>query len=249
LIHTMPCLAVIIPMHNEEANAERCVRAVCDVLLKTAPSLRLFVIDNASSDSTGTILHRLDSEGLPLTTLHESEKGYGAAVRAGLRCALASGFDFGLVMDSDLTNDPTLIPEFLRAVATDRYDVVKASRYIPGGGMEGVPFHRQLVTIVGNWLAARLFAMGIKDCTNGFRAVRLRLACGQDLIEPGFPSILEELLALKRSGACAVEIPYVLHARKRNEGRSKFTYSSAVVLRYLKYALLAAAVPSRKRIP
>src|SRR5438477_489971 len=83
---------------------------------------------------------------------------------------------------------------------------------------------RQNPTRAGNWLASRLFGMGLRDCTNGFRAVRLNLVCDLNFSERGFPQILEELLALKKRGARAAEIPYVLTARSEGESGSKFSY-------------------------
>jgi dolichol-phosphate mannosyltransferase len=236
-------LAVIIPMYEEEANAERCVRAVCDVLAQEVPAARLVAVNDGSKDGTLAVLKRLEAEGLPfIIANHEQNRGYGAALMTGAKEARAAGFEFGLFMDSDLTNDPALIPTFAKKLAGNQYDLIKASRYIEHGGMEGVPLYRQLVTIVGNKVASALFGMGIHDCTNGFHAVRLGLVCDEVFVERGFPMLLEELLALKKKGARATEIPYVLTSRKGGAAASKFTYSPKVVWSYLKYALLAAGV-------
>lgn len=239
-------LAVIIPMLNEELHAEECVRAVCAVLSKSLPASKLVVVDDGSKDGTRAILARLAGESLPFVHVeHEVNRGYGAALVTGARKARDLGFEFGLFMDSDLTNDPALIPRFAELLASGKYDVIKASRYIPGGGMEGVPFRRQVPTRAGNWLASRLFGMGLHDCTNGFRAVRLAMVCDLSFHERGFPQILEELLALKKQGARAAELAYVLTARAEGEGGSKFSYRPKVILAYLKYALKAGAVPYR----
>jgi dolichol-phosphate mannosyltransferase len=233
-------LAVIIPMYNEERNAERCVRAVCAVLLDTLPEARLFIVNDGSRDSTGAILDRLAQERLPLVYLdHGVNKGYGAALMTGARGACEAGFSHGLFMDSDLTNDPALIPRFAAKIAEGDYDLVKASRYIPGGGMRRVPWRRQMVTIWGNRLASVLFGMGIRDCTNGFRAVRLAMIQDIDFRENGFPIIAEELYHLKRKGARAVELPYVLTARAEGEGDSKFRYRPSIFFAYLRYAIKA----------
>jgi hypothetical protein len=106
-------------------------------------------------------------------------------------------------MDSDLTNDPAFIPQFAAKLSEGRWDLVKASRYVPNGGMRGVPARRRAVTIAGNAVARTLFGMGIRDCTNGFRAVRLELISDVTFKETGFPIILEELLILKKRGARA----------------------------------------------
>jgi dolichol-phosphate mannosyltransferase len=240
-------LAVIIPMFNEASHAERCVRAVCDVL-PSVQGAKLFVVNDGSSDRTGQILRGLEGAGLPFVYVEcAGNRGYGAALVTGARAARSAGFEFGLFMDSDLTNDPALIPVFAERFARGSCDLIKASRYVAGGGMKGVPFRRQIPTRLGNRLASFLFGMGIRDCTNGFRGVRLSMMCDVQFHERGFPQILEELLEMKRVGARAEEIPYVLTARQRGEGKSKFAYRPRVVLSYLKYALLAAAFRYRPR--
>lgn len=234
-------LAVIIPMFNEQGHAERCVRAVCAVLRDKLPGGRLFVVNDGSRDETPAILRRLSEENLPLTFVDQAQNGgYGAALLAGARRAYQDGFEFGLFMDSDLTNDPALIPRFAELLAGDQYDLVKASRYVPGGGMRGVPWQRQAVTIVGNKIASRLFGLGLRDCTNGFRAVRLSMIVDAQFHERGFPQIVEELLYLKQKGARVAELPYILSARQAGEGESKFNYRPQMFAAYLKYAVRAA---------
>jgi len=243
-------LAVIVPMFNEERNAERCVRTVCEVLARSVPGGKLFVVNDGSRDGTERVLRGLLEQGLPFRHVgYPDNRGYGAALLAGARAALEEGFEFGLFMDSDLTNDPALIPTFAERFREGRYDLIKASRYMQGGGMAGVPLWRQIPTRAGNWLARHLFGMGIRDCTNGFRAVRLSLLADATFQERGFPQILEELTLLKRKGARAAEIPYVLTARGEGEGESKFSYRPAVVGAYLKHALRAALIPYRPRPP
>ena len=241
-------LAVIVPMFNEERNAERCVSAILPVLSHQLPSARLFVVNDGSTDGTDAILRGLLAGGKDFQYVPcERNQGYGAALVAGARAALGAGYEFGLFMDSDLTNDPALIPRFAERLAGGQLDLLKASRYVPGGGMEGVPLRRQLPSRLGNWLAARLFGMGLHDLTNGFRAVRLSMIADVQFRERGFPQILEEMVELKRRGARAAELPYVLTSRADPEAASKFSYRPSVVLRYLKYAVQAARVPYRPR--
>ena len=235
-------LAVIVPMFNESANAERCVTRITDELASRVPDAMLVVVDDGSTDGTGAILEAAVKKRPFLVEHHGMNRGYGAALVTGARAARRAKFEYGLFMDADLTNDPALIPAFAEKLLDGRYDLVKASRYVNGGGMSGVPAWRRAFTIVGNQIASRLFGMGIKDCTNGFRAVRLSLICDEEFEEKGFPQILEELLVLKRKRAQATEIPYVLTARGRGGGTSKFTYSPRVLYKYLRYAVKAALV-------
>ncbi len=238
-------LAVIIPMYNEQANAERCVRAVCSVLSANLPGAKLLVVNDGSKDETPRILERLSHEDLLfLFVSHPTNYGYGAALLTGIKSAADAGFEYGLFMDSDLTNDPALIPVFADTLRPGAYDLVKASRFVRGGGMRGVPWRRQIFSIVGNRVASLLFSMGLKDCTNGFHAVRLSMLQHEDFVERGFPFLLEELYKLKLRKARATEIPYTLTARGEGEGVSTFNYTPEVIGKYLKYAVRSAFIRS-----
>ena len=239
-------MAVIIPMYNEELGAARCVQAVCGVLSRAWPDSCLFVVNDGSRDLTEQIIRQEQlSQPLLRVVSYPNNKGYGAALLEGAKAARAAGFDFGLYMDSDLTNDPELIPVFARAIQRD-VDVVKASRYIKDGGMSGVPLYRQMISRLGNLIASLLCGIGIRDCTNGFRAVRLSLLEGVSFRERGFPSIMEELWVLKEKGAKFSEIPYILTSRNGDQKGSSFRYNIRMFYRYLKYCVLAAFVRYRR---
>lgn len=237
-------------MHNEEQNAVHCVGTMLSVISKEF-NISLYVVDDGSQDSTRNKLESCLKTYPDLAKFKviflEKNVGYGHACLAGAKVAQKDGFKFGLFMDSDLTNSPLLIPQFHRVLASDKFDMVKGSRYIEGGGMEGVPSHRQWITILGNFIASALFGIGVKDCTNGFRAVRLKMLIEDVYQERGFPVILEELYNFKKKGARFTEIPYILTSRKVGEGESKFNYKPSVFWAYLKYALRAFLVRYKER--
>jgi len=149
------------------------------------------------------------------------------------------GFDWGLHMDSDLTNDPKYIPFFAKDMS-GKYDCIKASRYIKGAMTVNVPMYRQLISQIGNYIASMFFNIGIKDCTNGFRMVRLALLNGIKFKENNFSIILEELYYLKKKGAMFKEIPYRLTAR--TSSISHFSYQPKTFYNYFKYLVKAAFV-------
>ena len=231
---------VIIPMYNEELNAERCVRAVAHVLSDVQHGHELIVVNDGSTDGTGDILKRLQG-AYPFLSVatHERNGGYGKAIRTGIHHAAAHGFDYALFMDSDLTNDPKHIPGFVRYMERG-VDVIKASRYVEGGGMSGVPFHRRAISVAGNTIAWALMGVPLRDCTNGFLAVKVRLLSQMNLTEPSFQVIMEELCYSKRFACTYAEVPYILTSRGKAKGLSKFAYKPAMVGRYLKYVLKAA---------
>lgn len=232
-------LCVAVPMYNEESGAARCVEEIGKALLALPHRTMLLIVDDGSTDRTSEILYGL-RVAWPLLSIrsHERNGGYGRAVQTAFQEAAAWGADYVLVMDSDLTNDPRYIPAFVERMRSG-YDVIKASRYVAGGRVEGVPLRRIVVSRVGNWLVRRLVGLPLLDYTNGFRALRMDVARKMRLSEPGFAVILEEMYFAKFVATSFCEIPYTLTNRSKERGRSHFRYRPHVFLNYLKYPIKA----------
>jgi dolichol-phosphate mannosyltransferase len=226
-------------MFNEEGGARRCIDVVTQALREFPYRTELIVVNDGSADQTAAILRdcAASTEGLTVVT-HERNLGYGHALQTGGLAAAERGHDFVVFMDSDLTNDPRSIGAFIAKIEAG-CDLVKASRYIPGGGVEGVPPWRYWISRVGNTIARLLYGLPIHDCTNGFRAVRTALIRKMTLGERGFAAIMEELYLAKWLRARVGEVPYVLTARTETLRPSSFQYRPGLFYRYLKYPILA----------
>lgn len=236
-----PSIAVIIPMYNEENVASASIDAVMNVIKTLNYPITLLIINDGSKDRTKQILlSKQKKYGKKLIVItHKINKGYGAALQSGINKALELGFTWGLHMDSDQTNDPKYIYDFIKNLG-ENYDCIKASRYIKGSKIVNVSRFRRYISVVGNLIAARLFNVGIKDCTNGFRIVRLTLLKDITFKENSFSIILEELYYLKKKKARFKEIPYTLTARISSH--SHFTYKPKTFVDYLKYAIKSSLI-------
>lgn len=231
---------VVVPMYDEEDNAERCVRAIGAAISRTQPPGHLIVVNDGSRDRTAEILGRACRDVAKLTVVnHARNCGYGAGLTTGAATAAEMGFGYVLFMDSDLTTDPKYIPAFVELMRAD-VDVIKATRYAAGGGMAGVPAHRALISRVGNAVSRVLVRLPLTDLTNGFRAIKTDLLVSLQLREHSFPIIMEELYRLSAVATTYGEVPYVLTSRRPGEGASRFLYRPKVFVQYLKYALLSA---------
>ena len=157
-------LAVIIPMYNEEKVAEECIRQVVNELKKLTIPNTLIIINDGSRDKTGQILkasRKKYKKGLVIIE-HKKNSGFGAGNVTGIKKAIDLGYEWCLHMDAGLTNDPKDIKVFAKYMNSD-FDCVKASRYIKGSKVIGVPKYRRAISIVGNTLASRLFGIGYRD--------------------------------------------------------------------------------------
>lgn len=223
-------------MFNEEKVASRCVDGVMKTILHLKHEIILIIINDGSRDNTGKILEekrKLYNKDLIVIT-HKKNKGYGAASQSGIKKAIGLGFTWCLHMDSDLTNDPRYISHFIKNMS-EKYDCIKASRYIKNAKIINVPDYRKIISYVGNRIASALFNIGINDCTNGFRMVRTKMLSGIRFKENNFSIILEEIYFLKKKGARFKEIPYVITAR--TDSMSHFTYKPRIFYDYFKYVI------------
>lgn len=225
-------------MYNEEKMVDRCIDAVMPVIKKLKNRTALIVVNDGSKDDTQRLLGKKSKQYKKnlIVLKYKKNKGYGAAVKMGVSLAIKQKFEWCLHMDSDLTNDPHYITSFVTNMK-DTYDCIKASRYIKGSKINNVPYFRRFISVFGNLFASLMFGVGIKDCTNGFRMVRLASIKDILLKENNFSIILEELYYLKKKHARFKEIPYALTARTNS--KSHFKYNLKIFRDYFKYALKA----------
>lgn len=229
-------LIIIIPVHNEEKIIKRTVIRVVNQLNKISVPASLLIVDDGSTDKSAEIILNLRKRYSKKIKYikHSKNQGYGQAVKTGIKYGLKQKVDYGLFMDSDLTNNPSDIKKFVKII-DDGFDCVKASRYIRNGKVFKVPWQKVFLSRVGNLIASLIFNINIKDCTNGFLMLGLEKFRNIELKEKGFAVIMEELYCLKKQKAKFKEIPVTLTDRKK--GSSHFSYSFKTFYSYLKYPI------------
>jgi dolichol-phosphate mannosyltransferase len=222
---------VILPTYNERDNLSTVVARTRAALASCDPPVAgtVLVVDDASPDGTGDLANGLAREHPEVRVLHRERKGgLGGAYLAGFAVALAAGADLVIEMDADLSHDPYDIPRLIHA-ARHGADVVLGSRYLPGGGVEGWPLHRQLLSRAGGLYAAAVLGLPHTDLTGGFKCFRagaLRAMDHELVHSRGYAFQIELTYHAARAGLEIVEVPIVF--REREHGRSKM--SAAIAL-------------------
>jgi len=233
-----PSFVIALPMYNEEAYAEKCLRAIFPVLDGIKLPNAVVAINDGSRDNTLSILKEIKLEYRRLHIVdHPINLGYGSAIKSAYQFGIEHGYDYVLFMDADLTQDPHYILDFLPHMIKG-IDFIKASRYIKGSRVVGVPNFRVVVSSLGNTFARLAFHLPITDYTNGFRAVKTNVARHFQLRENHFAILVEEMWQAKHFAKTFAEVCYSLNARKNAED-SKFRYDFNVYKRYLKYCFLS----------
>lgn len=222
---------VILPTYNERENLATVVTLAQAALESCDPPVEgtVLIVDDGSPDGTGELADQLARYHDNVRVHHRARKGgLGGAYLAGFGQALMAGADLVIEMDADLSHDPADLPRLIDA-ARQGADVVVGSRYVPGGGVEGWPLHRRLLSHAGGRYAAIMLGLPLTDLTGGFKCFRagaLR-ALDPDLVHSrGYAFQIELTYQAARAGFEIAEIPIVF--REREHGHSKM--SAAIAL-------------------
>src|SRR3954468_22900165 len=98
-----PCVEIVIPVYNEQAQLERSVRRLHRFLREGFPfTWSIVIADNASTDDTPRIAARLASELSSVRVLRLERKGRGHALRVAWSRSEAEVVSY---MDVDLSTD------------------------------------------------------------------------------------------------------------------------------------------------
>ncbi|NGO71682.1 glycosyltransferase [Streptomyces boncukensis] len=203
---TTTVLDVVVPVHNEEAGLEPCVRRLRDFLERNFPyGYRITVADNASTDRTPQIALRLARE-LPEVTAHRlEEKGRGRALRA-----VWGGSDAPVraYMDVDLSTDLKALLPLVAPLISGHSDVAIGSRLARSSRVVRGP-KREFISRSYNLILRGSLAARFSDAQCGFKAVRGDVA---DRLLPlvedtGWFFDTELLVLAERSGLRIHEVP------------------------------------------
>jgi dolichol-phosphate mannosyltransferase len=224
-------------------------------------TLRFLIVDDGSTDGTGTIVRSLGA-GLDLTVLrHETRRGPGRAFATGFTY-LASRLhpdDYVVTMEGDNTSRLELLSSmFVRG--REGYDAILASPYLYGGSIEHTTTWRVILSRIANVLVKEVFGLtGIATVSSFYRLCRgqvilnLQRCYGPGIVErAGFECMIELLLKMVYLRTAISEVPMTLDTSRR-AGRSKMRVLPTIV-GYLRLwrdtgRWRAAASPAADRTP
>jgi dolichol-phosphate mannosyltransferase len=225
---SMSKLSVIVPTYNERENLKKLVE-------KTLSSLKglkfeLIIVDDNSPDGTGKLADELASKHKNVKVVHRQGRlGLGTAILDGAK--VADGEIMG-VMDADMQHPPEVLRTMLEKAEAGA-DIVIASRYVKGGGVESWSFFREAMSKGAIWLS-HLFlpkTRKVEDTQSGYFLFKRHVIENVSLNVKEF-KLLVEILA-KGKYKEVVEVPYTF--KTRAAGKSKL--GSKQILSYVKQLL------------
>ena len=193
----MSSLSVVLPAHNEEANAEAVVQEVSGVVRQLGMDYEIILVNDGSSDRTGEIGRDL-ARRIPNLRLveHHPNRGYGGALKAGFAVA---GKDLIAFFPTDrqfvFSEMETLLEEIDEADIVSGYRAARQDNAI-----------RKLFAFGWNTLVRVLFGYLCRDIDCGFKLFRREIVDRVRIVSDGAMIDTEFLAGAKARGYRIAEV-------------------------------------------
>jgi glycosyltransferase involved in cell wall biosynthesis len=196
---------VVVPAYNEEESLASTIASIRRAL----PGVRIVVISDCSTDRTAAIAVDAGARVVELPC----NLGYGGAVQAGFKYALAEGHAFIIQMDGDGQHDPESAAALLDPVVRGEADVAIGSRFT-GRANYPIPLPRRLGMGLFGAIVTFVTRRRFSDPTSGYQAMNERVLrfFARDNYPSDFPDA-DTIILLVLAGFRVREVPVVMQAR------------------------------------
>lgn len=214
----MKKLSIIIPVYNEETTIYDVLVKVNDVKLLDGIEKEIIVVNDTSSDDSGSEVERYLAETKnPIVKYvsHTVNTGKGGALHTGIKSATG---DYTIIQDADLELDPNEFNIIIKPVLDGKADIVYGSRFL-NKKKEGAAMSKMANGFL-TWLSNFVFGTKITDMETCYKLVPTPIFQSLKLVEQRFgfePEITAKLAKLKNLKWAEVPITYI--PRTSEEGK------------------------------
>ena len=229
-------IAVVIPAYNEEESITAVVATVNSVSTNEVTMIPV-VVNDCSRDSTYKIISGLNCVALDLPI----NLGIGGAVQTGIKYAFNNGFDYAVQIDGDGQHPANRIPDLMRELEKNKWDVVIGSRFIQNEGFQST-FARRTGIRYFQFLLKLITGETVTDPTSGMRLMNRKTI---ELLYAYYPDEYPEpeaLIIYNRNGLKFGEVPVQMIERQGGQSSIQgfgtiyymFKVTIAIIFTYLR---------------
>lgn len=212
---------VCIPAHNEEL----AIGSV--VILAKKYADKVVVIDDYSKDNTAEIACLAGADVIS----HDTNKGYGGAIKTCFDVARAYDADKMVILDGDGQHNPEDIGSLIEKMEETGSDIVIGSRFIDGNGSnQKIPAYRKMGMKVLDIATMISSGVNVTDSQSGFRAYSKRAINEICLDINGMGVGSEILIKAAEKNLKISEVPiYVRYDIKNTSSENPVTHGLSVL--------------------
>ncbi len=207
-------VSIVIPTFNERESISLLIKEIQRVL--DSYDYEVVVVDDNSPDGTyREMIKKFKNDKRIRPILRKNERGLGTAILHGIK---KSKYSIIVGMDADSNHPPEIIPQVLRELSNS--DLVVASRFIRGGGMEEKK--RLFLTLIFNRFLKHILGFPTMDNMSGFYAIKREklLKLPLEEIYRGYGDYHLRLVHYSKKNKLKIlEVP--VFYKKRKYGKSK----------------------------
>lgn len=212
-------VSIILPTYNEKDNIFLLVNSIKKNLKKN--NYEIIIVDDNSPDNTGQeCLRKFKNDKSLKVFLNKERTGFAKSILKGIKNSTKNKV---IVMDTDFTHDPILIPKMLRL--SSEYNIIIGSRYCAGGYMED-HVHSKL-SYFYNLLLKIILKTQVQDNLGGYFCISKKMLnrLPQKRIFYGYGEYFFRLLFYGlKINFTILEIPAIYKKRVKGKSKSNFIY-------------------------
>jgi glycosyltransferase involved in cell wall biosynthesis len=209
-------VTIVIPAFNEEQSIKTVIQSIqanCSHLVE-----EIIVVDDGSGDNTACMAEEAGAR----TIRHKQNKGYGAALKTGIRAAQT---EFVLTMDSDGQHRAEDVLRLWQSVGTNDMVVGQRAALLHG------PIWRMPGKWLLGWMANYLTRYAIPDLNSGLRLIQRDVALRYlHLCPAGFSFSTTITMALLSRGYRVAYVPIQVMKRRGKSTVSLATGLDTIIL-------------------
>ncbi len=206
-------ISVVAPVYNEEECIKEYIDQTVNILKKNYLNYELILVDDGSNDNTTKIIEQiLKEKGNIRLILLSRNYGREIAMSAGLDTAIG---DYVVIMDSDLQDNPHIIPKLIDK-AVEGFDVVYAAR----SNRKGESFLKITFSKIFYKIASNMTGFEIPENAGDFRVFNRKVvnSIGQLKESNRYMKMLYAYVGFK--------VSFISFERNsRHAGKTKYKYS------------------------
>lgn len=207
-------ISIIVPLYNEAESLTELYAWIKKVMEKEGYSYEVIFINDGSTDGSWNIIRKLQAdEGSGKIKGVNFRRNYGKSPALFCGFARAEG-DYVVTMDADLQDSPEEVPEMIRMIKEDGYDLVSGWKKV----RHDSKLAKNLPSKLYNAMARKITGIRLHDMNCGLKAYKKDVVKNIEV----YGEMHRYIPYLAKQAGFSRVGEKVVHHQKRKYGTSKF---------------------------